>query len=830
MIANYMRQFYFLLLSFLPVLAVAQASPRRAGGTGSLSGRVTEKKTGGALPSATVYINDLQTGAVADSNGYFQFKSLPAGTYLVEVQNVGFKSLTRNVTINGAVTENFTLADNAVEESVVVVTGLSKATQIKRSPVPILSVSHAYMIRNMSTNIIDAISKIPGVTALTTGPNVSKPFIRGLGFNRILTLYDGIRQEGQQWGDEHGIEADQYGIERIEVIKGPASLSYGSDALAGVVNLIPYQPAPEGKIRGNILGEFQSNNGMFGGSAMLEGSKNGLEWMGRVSHKMATNYRDRYDGRVYNTGFRETDASLSVGYHNKLGYSHIGMELYDALQEIPDGSRDSITRKFTKQVTEADTYRPIVSTDELNAYSISGLHQHVQHFRVYSGNNYSLGSGRLGINFGYQTSARREYSHPAYADIPGLYLQLNTLTYDVKYFFKEMNGWNLSAGINGMYQNNTVTKGTDFIIPSYHQFDIGPFVLLKKTYGKLDVAGGLRYDSRNFSNSALYTVPNPVTGFDQPVSAGTSGADNPFQASNFHFSGASGSVGGTYNFNDKLSVKVNVSRGFRAPNILEISANGVHPGTNIYQIGNPSFRPEFSLQEDIGFGYTSNSLAVTVGLFNNTISNYIFNQRVLNSNGTDSVIVAGNQTYRFQQGKANLYGGEISVDVHPFKPLHFENSISVVYGRNRDLSQNLQSDSNRYLPFIPPLHGVSELRYNFSSKNSRFVNGFVKVELQYYAAQNQVYLTDNTETPTPGYSLFNAGMGAGITNKKGNTILNIYLFGNNLFNTAYQDHLSRLKYFEPYPNDPRGHPGIYNMGRNLSIKIDVPLSFAYGKP
>jgi iron complex outermembrane recepter protein len=313
------------------------------------------------------------------------------------------------------------------------------------------------------------------------------------------------------------------------------------------------------------------------------------------------------------------------------------------------------------------------------------------------------------------------------------------------------------------------------------------------------------------------------------VPATTVGADNPFSAASYHFSGVSGSIGATYNFNEKLSVKANVSRGFRAPNILEISANGVHPGTNIYQIGNPDFKPEFSVQEDVGFAYSSKYAVITVGVFDNTISNYIFNQRVLNSNGTDSIIVAGNQTFKFQQGKANLYGGELSIDIHPVKALHFENSISVVYGKNKGVDPKLQTDSNKYVPFIPPLHGISELRYDFNFKKSHIVNGFVKVQVAYYAKQDRVYLTDNTETPTPGYTLFNAGFGTGFTNKKGATVLNISLFGNNLFNVAYQDHLSRLKYFEPYPTDPRGHLGIYNMGRNLSIKLEVPLNFSNGK-
>ncbi len=158
---------------------------------------------------------------------------------------------------------DFSLGLQYTEESPVVITGMSKATQIKRSPVPIVTMNHVAIVENLSTNIIDAIAKLPGVTQLTTGPNVSKPFIRGLGFNRILTLYDGVRQEGQQWGDEHGIEVDQYGVDHAEVIKGPASLTYGSDALAGVVNLIPTPPAPEGKIKGDVLAEFQTNNGLL---------------------------------------------------------------------------------------------------------------------------------------------------------------------------------------------------------------------------------------------------------------------------------------------------------------------------------------------------------------------------------------------------------------------------------------------------------------------------------------------------------------------------------------------------------------------------------------
>jgi iron complex outermembrane receptor protein len=239
------------------------------------------------------------------------------------------------------------------------------------------------------------------------------------------------------------------------------------------------------------------------------------------------------------------------------------------------------------------------------------------------------------------------------------------------------------------------------------------------------------------------------------------------------------------------------------------------------------------LQEDIGLSYYSKYVVIDLSFFNSAISNYIFNQKVLASDGSDSTDGSGNTYYKFQQGKANLYGGEMSIDIHPVRSLHFENTLSVVIGLNKGIDPKFRTDENKYVPFIPPPHGISELRYEFNSKTSHIVNGFVKVQLDWHAMQDKVYLTDNTETPTPGYTLFNAGIGTGITNKKGKTIFNLSVMGNNLFDVAYQDHLSRLKYFtwataSGYTVPARnGGYGIYNMGRNIAFKIDFPLDFKY---
>ncbi len=720
---------------------------------------------------------------------------------------------------------NFVMEQAITEINEVVITGASRATEINRTPVPMITVSSRALQQNLNTNIIDAISKLPGVSAVTTGPNVSKPFIHGLGFNRVLTLFDGVRQEGQQWGDEHGIEVDENAVDRIEIVKGPASLIYGSDALAGVVNLLSAQPVPDGTISGHVETNYQTNNGLLAAHAAIAGNKNGFKWGGVLSHKQATNYQNKYDGRVYGTAFNETDLSGSVGLNKHWGYSDLNFSIFNDLQEIPDGSRDSLTRKFTKQITEADTFRPIVSDVELNSYKISVLHQHVQHIRIYSSNNFIIGDSKLGLILGYQQSVRREFSHPEYPEIPGLYLDLKTFTYDVKYIIPESKGWETTIGINGMYQNNT-NKGTEFIIPDYNQFEIGPFFLATKTIGKLDLSAGARYDTRIFKNFAMYTRPDPQTGFDMQVSLpDTALAEHPFYSFKHTFSGISASFGATYNITKKLLLKANIARGFRAPNIAEISANGVHPGTLIYQIGNTGFKPEFSLQEDFGVSYRSDHVSGNLDLFNNNISNYIFNQKLLNHLGQDSVIIKGNQTFKFQQAKAQLYGWEANLDIHPYDWLHFENSISVTYALNKGGNGIQVNDSSKYLPFIPPLHTDTELRANIKSKSRHFSSLYLKLGMEYYAKQNRVYLADNTETPTPGYVLYNAGIGADITNTRGKVLVSINIRGSNITDIAYQSHLSRLKYFEEYPNNPSGRSGIYSMGRNISFKVTVPFNF-----
>jgi iron complex outermembrane receptor protein len=792
-----------------------------------LTGLVKDKATNDVLPGAILYFPDLKSSSISKPDGSFEINNLPHIKTLLQVRLLGYQTVIKTIDLALHIPVIIEMEQSHIEANEVVVTGVSKATEIKRNPIPMVSIDQKYLEQNTATNAIDAIIKVPGVNVLSTGPNVSKPYIRGLGSNRILTLFDGVRQEGQQWGDEHGIEVDQFLIDRIEVIKGPASLIYGSDALAGVVNLIPANTVPEGTLKGSMQTNYQSNNGLYAASIALAGNIKSIVFGMRTSHKEATNFKNKYDGRVYNTGFKETDFNAYLGVNRKWGYSHLNFSIYDNMQEIPDGSRDSVTRKFTKQISEADTIRPIVSDAELNAYAISPIHQRVQHYRLFSINQFIVGQSKLALKLGYQQSIRREFAHPQNPDVAGLYLKMQTATYDLKYYFPEKKGWESTIGINGMYQVNSCNAGTEFVIPNYTLFDFAPFLFIKKEVKKFDIAFGGRYDTRSFQNTALYTTTNPVTGFETKTTD-TTGANKQFENYNHTFSGFSGSLGLTYNISDKLLIKANMARGFRAPNISEISAKGIHPGTGFEQLGDANFKPEFNLQEDIGLFFDTHHASVSAELFSNTIDNYIFNQKLQSLIGGDSLYLeAGNHypVYKFKQTKAQLFGGEARIDIHPHPLdwLHFENSISLVYAVNKGGNGAIINDSTKYLPFIPPVHTTSELRAEFRKKIGCFHHMYIKVGMQYYADQNRAFLAYNTETKTPGYTLFDAGFGTDVCTKKGNIICTLGIFVTNLTDVAYQSNMSRLKYFDSYPNNGTRRSGIYSMGRNFSFKLSFPL-------
>ena len=659
----------------------------------------------------------------------------------------------------------------------VMVTGAVGDMKMKESPLPITMIQAKELHQLPSTNLIDAITKQPGVAQITTGSGISKPVIRGLGYNRIVVVNDGIRQEGQQWGDEHGIEIDGNEVGSVEILKGPASLMYGSDAMGGVLVFKGMPTPPEGTVKGNINAEYQTNNGLIGASFNIAGNQKGFTWDARYSEKHAHAYKNRFDGYVPNSQFEERAFSLKTGLMRSWGFSNLKFGYYNINPSIVEGERDSVTGKLLSENGNLLTYR-------------HGLpYQRVYHFKAVSETFVNLSSGYLKVIAGYQQNRRKEFEESMAES--GLYLQLHTLNYDVRYVSEEKLGWKFSTGVNGMGQKS-LNLGDEFLIPDYALFDAGVYATASKALARWNLSGGLRFDYRYLDANGL-----------------EEDGEVRFEDFTRHFSGVTGSIGATCEVTERLDVKINLARGFRTPNISELASNGVHEGSLRYEIGNHNFKSEYSLQADLGFNYATRYFEWHGSVFANHISNYIYLHRI------DSIIEPDLMTFAYAQGEAMLYGFESNLDFHPFHALHFGTAFSYV---NAQLLY--QPDDMKYLPLTPAPRLTSDIKYELMHDGKVFNNAYVSVQADWYLKQNHYFAAYDTESMTPSYLLLGLSAGTDIY-CKGRKVVELHLIVDNLTDVCYQNHLSRLKYADL--NVVTGRRGVFNMGRNFVFKLTVPI-------
>ena len=773
----------------------------------TFTGKITDAKTGEPLPGASIIFPDLKVGTHADNSGRFQFAEISFGHHLIEVSHVGYISIIEHIDIDKNFEKNFALEPSVLENRGVIVTGVSNATNTRKAPIPVTALRRAELLQSSSTNIIDLLAKKPGISQLGTGPGISKPVIRGLGYNRVLVINEGVRQEGQQWGDEHGIEIDELSVNRAEILKGPASLMYGSDALAGVINLITNIPVSEGTIKGNILSNYQSNNDLFALNTNIAGNKKGINWNVYGTLRSAGNYQNRYDGKVLNSSFREKNAGGYIGINKRWGFSHFIFSTFNQNVGLIEGDRDDATGKF---ILYAGTpHERIATNEDLNERDPFIPRQDIRHHKIAIDNNISVGKSRLKLNVGYQNNQRKEFADPDDENEAELFFDMNTITYSTQFVFPEVKEWHITLGANGMHQTSN-NKAKEVLIPEYDLFDIGAFVYVQRYFKKLTLSGGARYDNRNLDSKEF---------FEGPI--------QKFQAFNKSFSNFSGSLGMSYEPADFLTLKANLARGFRAPNIAELGSNGEHEGTFRYEYGNNNLKSETSLQFDGGVEVNYEHFNLGINVFYNRMNNFIYYRKLGSVAGGDSLVdVSGDliPAFQFDQGDAALSGLEMTLDIHPHPLdwLHFENSVSFVRGRFDE-----KIDGTYNLPLMPAPKLSSELRADFKKSGKALRNFYFKVEMDRNFEQNKPFFAYNTETSTPGYTLLNAGIGTEILNKKEKTIFSVHFAGINLTDEAYQNHLSRLKYAGE--NMVTGRMGIYNAGRNFSLKFNIPLAFTAKK-
>ncbi|MBQ3804218.1 MAG: TonB-dependent receptor [Prevotella sp.] len=638
----------------------------------------------------------------------------------------------------------------------VTVQGLTGLQRISEAASPYTVISPRELHSMPATNLVDAISHTPGLSQISTGSGISKPVIRGLGYNRVVVVDQGIRQESQQWGDEHGLEVSTEGVHSVEILKGPASLMYGSDAIGGVMILHPERPLDPQTMQVRMGGEYQSCSQLrdytvgFAGNVKA-GSVGNFVWNAHYTDKTADEYRNHADGKVENSWFSERDVQGMLGLQGTWGHTWLRLSNVILTPGI---------------VGEEDAFQRII------------------HTKVVSDNMWPLLGGQLKATIGYQRNYRREFEEGE----AELDMRLNTVNYDLKYTLPTLfTGQEIQIGAGGMWQQNR-NHGEEQLIPDYHLFDFGIFLTATHRIGRFNISGGLRYDVRSIGDDHDFSM------LDFSVFSAT-------------FSSSSLSLGAAYNISDHTNLRLNIARGFRAPTVSELYSNGVHEGSVQYELGNAALKPERNTQIDLGFDHTTHIVSLQASLFLNRISNYIFLQRLA------GVVTDGYRTYQYRQGDAILIGGEAGIDVHPWQPLHIQNSFSYVSGR-----QLHQQADMKWLPMMP----APRWNLTVACQLPDFLRAHLRrtrltASMEYNLRQSHFLAADDTETATPDYAVVNLSAATDL-HLMGHNCIELSVTCQNLFNKVYQSHLSRLKYVDT----PDGQ-GIHAPGRSLCLKARIPI-------
>jgi iron complex outermembrane recepter protein len=440
--------------------------------------------------------------------------------------------------------------------------------------------------------------------------------------------------------------------------------------------------------------------------------------------------------------------------------------------------------------------------------------QKIEHTKYTLDNNIKLGNDRLKATFGLQRNQRMEFGNVLDLDEKELFFDLKTFNYSVQYLQAEKNNWKNTFGVNGMRQTNT-NRGEEALVPDYTSFDIGAFYYTQKRTDKTSWSGGLRYDQKymNYINPAQFVCP--------PGMACIALYDP--KESNKQFNNISGAIGVAHDLSDKVTLKFNIARGFRAPNMAELASYGAHEGTNRFEYGNELLKSEKSLQFDAAVEWSNEHMSIAGNVFYNMVNDYIFYQKLTAVGGGDSIIMdyahdpAGEELYAFafRQKDAHLYGAEFNIDIHPHPLdwLHVENSVSLIRGQFKEAL-----DGSKNLPGIPSARWLSEIRIELFKKSKLIKNSFINLQLDNVFAQNNPFTGYNTETQTPSYTLLNLGYSTQIQHRN-KTLFSVSLVGQNITDVAYQHHLNRLKY-GPMNDEATGRMGVFNMGRNFSFQSE----------
>lgn len=626
--------------------------------------------------------------------------------------------------------------DTALILKEVVVSGL-KVTRPNETPINISSLSVKKMQSNGSLNISDALAKLPGISQINTGPGISKPVIRGLYGNRITAVLSGLRFDNQQWQDEHGMGLNDMGIDRVEIIKGPVALLYGSEAIGGIINIIEEAAAAPGTKTGEFNTRLFSNTYGLYTEVGFKGATEKRNWRIRAGSNSNADYADGKNNRILNSRFGGYYLKGSLGFTKKNWTSYNN---YNA--SLDNFGFITIDNQTSKK------------PDGRLSRSMDGPHHTVLLNALSSQNTIRLSSSTIKLNAGLQSNLRMEDEG---GNSISLKMLLSTFLYNFQWI-KPLNATTeLIFGNQSILENNT-NYGSRKIIPDANMLESGASVFLKKTFHKIVLETGAGIAVRNIHTFLTPGVNTPAREI------------HPF---NKTMPSVNGAFGFSFNPDEHLNMKVNFSTGFRSGNLAELSSNGLHEGTLRWEVGDPNLKIEQNINSETALNYNGDDFSFSVAAFYNHFTNYIFLM------GT-GVQYLGFDVFRFRQSNADLYGGEMSFGIHPsqVKWFTYRSDLSTVTGK---------LSSGNYLPFIPANKLHNEVVFSFEKNKNISPVSFTVSADNIFAQKHPAQF----ETPTAAYTLINAG--ASLVLHKTERDITLSIAANNILNKNYYDHLSRFK-------------------------------------
>ncbi|MFW5822801.1 MAG: TonB-dependent receptor, partial [Tangfeifania sp.] len=670
-------------------------------------------------------------------------------------------------------------------------------------------VNDQFLKQHLSGSLMKSLERLPGVSTIDIGSGQSKPVIRGLGFNRVVVIENGIKHEGQQWGADHGLEVDQFTLDRIEVIKGPGSLMYGSDAIGGVINLKQVETPQKNSFGGSIDLTGKSNNNLAGTSAYVFGRKEKLFFTFRATLLDYADYRvptdsvdiysyraPLYKNRLRNTAGQEQNFHFSAGFQNNGTFSRFYM------------SNVHSKNGFFANTHGLEPRRVDTNLHDKSDRDIQYPFQDVNHFKIINKSSVSKGTIQVRFELGFQRNTREEWSqYTSHGYMPAVFpreipfpeelereFDKTIWSGNVLIMFQTGKKTEFSAGINAENQKNRI-GGRGFIIPEFEQFTLGNYVLFKyRISDRSLVQAGVRYDYGNIQTDSYSDW------FESPLETATDTVWSALQRApelNRKFSNFTWSAG--YNFNaEHFSLKANVGKSFRMPIAKELAANGVNYHRFSYEVGNPELSPEVSYQLDAGAEWHSRRFAVGITPFVNYFPNYIY----LNPGFEhDRLYGNGNQVFSYTQSEVFRFGGEVHAHYQLLKPLQLGIIGEYIYSR-----QLSGAKKGFTLPFSPPASAVLNMKYQ-KEKMYFIVDAYLSVDYRITATQTHIV---PPEEITPGYQVVNLSMGGNLKLKK--QVAKLSLQVQNLLNNKYFNHTSYYRLINvPEP------------GRNLVINLYLPF-------